>query len=684
MDERFRGLGFYPADILLPQGCDLKKWAVVACDQYTSQPEYWQRVERFVGTAPSALHLILPESSLDGPNVETDIMDVTNTMSRYLRDGIFRTCPSALVYVERTLASGKVRRGLVGMVDLEEYDYEPGSTSLIRATEGTVLSRIPPRVAVRKNASVELPHVMVLADDPAGTVIEPLSEDKASLETLYDFDLMEHSGHLRGWLLDRERQGRVAEALRALADPAAFNARYGTEALPVMLFAMGDGNHSLATAKACYERQKTLTPPEQWAALPARYALVELVNLHDGSLEFEPIHRVLFGVEPKVLLADLVAAYPGAREGMGRATYSGMFMPTAREPSRCPIPLPNCRWPRSRPSWTAGWERTPGASTTYTARMWSAPWPLSRGIWASSSRPWARRRSSPPSSTTESCPERPSPWERPRTSGSIWRPAGFDKQRFGKERMVMPRLTVEAPAKLNLTLDVLGRRSDGYHELRMVMQSVALADRITLETGTGGGVRVRTNLSFLPTNEKNLAAAAALQFLEDCGLDCGGLSISVEKHIPVCAGTGGGSSDAAAVLRGLNRLLGAGYSGEALARLGERVGSDVPYCVLGGTALAEGRGEVLTPLPALPRCHAVLCKPAFSISTPELFARVDGVKLRHRPDTEGMVVALEEETWEARPGGCTTSLRMCCPPGRRKRSPASKMCWYSTGLWGPT
>ena len=244
-------------------------------------------------------------------------MDVTNTMSRYLRDGIFRTCPSALVYVERTLASGKVRRGLVGMVDLEEYDYEPGSTSLIRATEGTVLSRIPPRVAVRKNASVELPHVMVLADDPAGTVIEPLSEDKASLETLYDFDLMEHSGHLRGWLLDQERQGRVAEALRALADPAAFNARYGTEALPVMLFAMGDGNHSLATAKACYERQKTLTPPEQWAALPARYALVELVNLHDGSLEFEPIHRVLFGVEPKVLLADLVAAYPGAREGMG-------------------------------------------------------------------------------------------------------------------------------------------------------------------------------------------------------------------------------------------------------------------------------------------------------------------------------------------------------------------------------
>ena len=317
MNDLFETLPFRPADILLPQNCDLGLWSVVACDQYTSQPEYWQRVEERVGRAPSSLRLILPESCLDGPSVETDIMEINNTMSRYLREERFALLPQTMIYVERTLHNGKLRRGLVGMVDLEQYDYEPGSPAQVRATEGTVLSRIPPRVAVRKNASVELPHVMVLADDPAGTVIEPLSEDKASLETLYDFDLMEHSGHLRGWLLDQERQGRVAEALRALADPAAFNARYGTEALPVMLFAMGDGNHSLATAKACYERQKTLTPPEQWAALPARYALVELVNLHDGSLEFEPIHRVLFGVEPKVLLADLVAAYPGAREGMG-------------------------------------------------------------------------------------------------------------------------------------------------------------------------------------------------------------------------------------------------------------------------------------------------------------------------------------------------------------------------------
>ena len=315
MDERFQGLPFGPADILLPQNCDLTRWAVVACDQYTSQPEYWQRVERFVGSAPSALHLILPESSLDGPNVETDIMDVTNTMSRYLREGVFRTCPNALIYVERTLESGKVRKGLVGMVDLEAYDYEAGAATPIRCTEGTILSRIPPRVAVRKNAPVELPHVMLLTDDPKATVIEPLTAVKDRLEKCYDFELMEHSGHLRGWLLDEEEKGRVARALHALADPGTFHARYGAGEL--LLFAVGDGNHSLATAKACYERQKARLSPEQWADLPARYALVELVNLHDPALEFEPIHRVLFGVNAAELLEDLKNAHPGAYEGVG-------------------------------------------------------------------------------------------------------------------------------------------------------------------------------------------------------------------------------------------------------------------------------------------------------------------------------------------------------------------------------
>ena len=205
----------------------------------------------------------------------------------------------------------------------------------------------------------------------------------------------------------------------------------------------------------------------------------------------------------------------------------------------------------------------------------------------------------------------------------------------------MPKETVLARAKLNLTLDVLGKRPDGYHDLKMVMQSVALADTLTVETGTGEGLEVRTDLSFLPNNDKNLAAAAALAFQTITGRDLGGVAIAIEKRIPVCAGMGGGSSDAAAVLRSLERMLGTGQDLAALARIGERVGSDVPYCVLGGTALAEGRGEALTPLSALPHCHVVICKPAFSISTPELFRAVDEVRLRCRPDTDGVLAALE-------------------------------------------
>ena len=316
LDKRFSAPGFGPADILLPRETDMTRWSVVACDQYTSEPAYWQRVEEFVGRAPSTLRLILPESCLEGPDVEGDIQQINLTMTRYLRDGVFREYPHAMIYVERTLHSGEVRRGLVGMVDLEQYDYEPGSGSLIRATEGTVLSRIPPRVAVRKNAPIELPHVMLLADDPERTVIEPLTGIRNRLERVYDFDLMEKGGRVTGWLLDREEQDRVAAALAALADPARFRARYRADG-PVMLFAVGDGNHSLATAKECYERQKKLLPPDRWAELPARYALVELVNLHDDSLKFEAIHRVVFGADPGELLDELLKFYSGAHSGEG-------------------------------------------------------------------------------------------------------------------------------------------------------------------------------------------------------------------------------------------------------------------------------------------------------------------------------------------------------------------------------
>ena len=318
MNQLFDRLPFRPADILLPRDCPYETWSVVACDQYTSQPEYWQRVEERVGTNPSTLRLILPESCLEGPDVETDIMSINNTMSHYIRGGRFVCHPDALFYVERTLDSGKLRRGLIGMVDLEQYDYEPGSAAPIRATEGTVLSRIPPRVAVRKNAPIELPHVMLLMDDPEKTVLEPLSGQTGEMTPLYDFELMERGGHIRGWKLTQDQQEQVARALTELADPQHLRDRYRRE--ETMLFAVGDGNHSLATAKECYERQKRLTPPEQWASLPARYALVELNNLHDDSLEFEPIHRVVFGVEPEQLVQALEQA---ARDGQLSAGQEG-------------------------------------------------------------------------------------------------------------------------------------------------------------------------------------------------------------------------------------------------------------------------------------------------------------------------------------------------------------------------
>lgn len=203
-------------------------------------------------------------------------------------------------------------------------------------------------------------------------------------------------------------------------------------------------------------------------------------------------------------------------------------------------------------------------------------------------------------------------------------------------------MEVYAPAKLNLTLDVRGKRPDGYHDLRMVMQSIELSDTVVLRENRDGGVQVRSDLSFLPSGEKNLAGAAAMRFYEALGRKCRGLEITLTKRVPVCAGMGGGSSDAAAVLRALNQMEGEPFSIEELCQIGERVGSDVPYCVLGGTALAEGRGEILTSLPALPSCWVVVCKPDFPISTPELFTRIDSCKVRCRPDTEGMLAALSE------------------------------------------
>ena len=317
MNEKFKNLGFYPADILLPKEADMTKWAVVACDQFTSQPDYWQAVEETVGEKPSTLRLILPEAHLSDGDVDTQIAAIDETMDRYLAEGLFVQYPQSLIYMERTQSNGCVRRGLIGAVDLEQYDFTPGSGTLIRATEGTVLERIPPRVRVRQDAALELPHVMLLIDDPARTVIEPLAEEAAQLAPLYDFDLQQGGGHLKGWLVEEAQQSRIMGALTALADPAEAERKYGLSGAATLLFAVGDGNHSLATAKACYEAQKQNLPQEKWAELPARYALVEVVNNHDPALKFEPIHRVLFGVEPEQVVEALLAHYPGAYRGEG-------------------------------------------------------------------------------------------------------------------------------------------------------------------------------------------------------------------------------------------------------------------------------------------------------------------------------------------------------------------------------
>ena len=318
MNPKFEKLGFYPADILLPkEGTDMTRWAVVACDQFTSQPEYWQAVEDTVGDAPSTLRLILPEAGLNAPDVEDRIAAVNAAMGQYLEEGLFRTLEDSLLYIERVQSDGKIRHGLIGMVDLEQYDFTPGSGALIRATEGTVLSRIPPRVKVRKDAPIELPHVMLLIDDPNKTVIEPLTRASGEMEKLYSFDLQQGGGRLTGWKLTPAQMDGTADALAALCSPEEQAWKYGVKNAPPLLFAVGDGNHSLATAKQCYEDLKKVTPESEWGTLPARYALVEVVNNHDDALQFEPIHRVVFGVKPEEVLEAFKAYYPGAHEGQG-------------------------------------------------------------------------------------------------------------------------------------------------------------------------------------------------------------------------------------------------------------------------------------------------------------------------------------------------------------------------------
>lgn len=295
--------------ILLPRpGIDLTRWSVIACDQHTSEPEYWQKVERFVGDSPSTLHLIYPEVYLKEKDPEARIRRIRERMHRYLEEEIFISY-EGLVYVERQVASGQ-RGGLLLCLDLEHYDFNPGAKTLIRATEGTILERIPPRVKIREGAPLEVPHVLVLIDDPEDRVIGPLrtmtKNEHSGLKKLYDFDLMFNSGHIRGWLISDEKiEAAIIENLKNLAKATHFASRYQVSPeTPVFLYAVGDGNHSLATAKTIWEKKKSLLPNEDSSSdSPLRYAMVEVVNLHDPALVFEPIHRVLFDLKPEI---DLV------------------------------------------------------------------------------------------------------------------------------------------------------------------------------------------------------------------------------------------------------------------------------------------------------------------------------------------------------------------------------------------
>lgn len=299
-----KNLPFKPCDILLPDfsKVDATKWAVIACDQYTSEIKYWQETEKIVGNAPSTLNIILPEIYLK--ESASRVPKINATMEDYAKT-IFKTYKNAVIYTERVQKDGLVKHGVMLAVDLEEYDFSKGSTSLIRATEGTVIERIPPRVEVRKGASIESPHVMLLIDDDKDLVIKPLTDKKEDFLKLYDFELIMGGGSVSGYLVSEEMHAHLNDSIMALIDDSNTERLYGKNAPSKILFAVGDGNHSLATAKTCYENVKKKLGEEVAKNHSSRYALVEVVNLNDSALEFEPIYRVLFNVDTKNVIEEL-------------------------------------------------------------------------------------------------------------------------------------------------------------------------------------------------------------------------------------------------------------------------------------------------------------------------------------------------------------------------------------------
>lgn len=310
-------LPFLPSDILLPKNIDISKWSVIACDQYTSEPDYWKKVENKVKDNPSTLNLILPELYLEEDNVEKRIKKINNTMREYLDKNIFQEYKDTIIYLEREQDDGKIREGLIGMIDLEEYSYETDSQSLIRATEKTVIERIPPRLKVRENAILELPHIMILMDDEKKNIIESIKYKINNNDLIYSFNLMENGGHIKGYKLNNNIISDIEKGMTSLMDKDYFEKKYNVKNKGILLFAIGDGNHSLATAKANYENLKKTMSKEEYLNNPARYALVEVVNLHSPALEFEPIHRVIFNTDVDNLINELYKYYDINEEGNG-------------------------------------------------------------------------------------------------------------------------------------------------------------------------------------------------------------------------------------------------------------------------------------------------------------------------------------------------------------------------------
>lgn len=308
---------FHAADILVPQKISLRKWACVACDQYSSQPEYWERVRDFVGEEPSTYHMIFPEAFLETMPRQQRIESIHSHMEEYLSSGIFRNFRSSFLYVERTMGNGQIRHGLIGQLDLEEYDFTPGSSAHIRATEGTVQERIPPRVEILRDAALEFPHVLLLCDDRRDEIMSAARETDG--EIVYDFDLMEHGGHIKGKIISGLGVSLVNTAISRYIQATEASQPVGN----AMSFVVGDGNHSLASLKACWDQLKPTLTEEERMYHPGRYALVELENIHDEAIRFEPIHRLLKNVDVEEFLSALKPMLRDEGHPIGIVTRAG-------------------------------------------------------------------------------------------------------------------------------------------------------------------------------------------------------------------------------------------------------------------------------------------------------------------------------------------------------------------------